>query len=220
MRLFIYLLLGLFALTLSSLMVLLLWPYASPQPDLVSLLLPDSCPAPCWYGINTDETAHRQTAERIMTLPAAQNTGLMEWQFGVGQQVRLENGRDVLIHPQGLRWGDVLSHLGQPTYQTNGNAYDQVAGLGSLYLQFFYAPQRFIVTLLLTDKERLSPLTPVRQLSYPTGPFPRPEGAHDYLPYVRMAPYPYRGGYNCSVAKLKEIKPAQKKKRCSRRCRL
>jgi DNA-binding response OmpR family regulator len=27
-------------------------------------------------------------------------------------------------------------------------------------------------------------------------------------------------GYTCSVAKLKEIKPAQKKKRCSRRCRL
>jgi hypothetical protein len=85
--------------------------------------------------------------------------------------------------------------LGQPDYQANGDGYDHVTGVSGQYLNFFYEPQRFIVTVLLAYDGRLSPLTPVRLLSYPTGPFPVPEGMHQWKPYVRMENYPYYG-YN------------------------
>lgn len=204
MRLFLYALFLAFGLALIALVGITQWPYSDQQTQLMALLLPDSsdptaCPAPCWYGINTDETPHRQTTELILTLPKAENTGLMEWQFstdGTYQQgVRLENGRDIWLHPQGVRLGDVLVALGKPSYQTNGNAYDDVSGMSSQYLQFFYEDQRVVVTVLLPYDGQLSPLTPVRQISYPTGPFPKPDGAHQWNPYVRMENYPLYG-YN------------------------
>lgn len=168
---------------------------ATQNPNSLSLLLPDqSCPAPCWYGINTDTLDHAATVEKIMTLPQAQ--GLIEWSFqmdGQEQRLRLENGRDIYLSPQNMRVGDLIRLMGLADHQTKGSAYD---GQNSYqYLQFFYAEARFVATVLLPyGNERLRPSTPIRQLIYPTGPFETHESAHPWQGFVWLeSGYPFFG---------------------------
>jgi hypothetical protein len=162
-------------------------------PPLVKLVLPDeTCPPPCWNGINTNEDDHAATVERIMELPHAQQAGLLQWTFALDgetlQQVRLENGRDFILKPQGVRLGDMLLALGKGEYQVRGYA---VSGSESgQYVSWFYPEQRILFTVFIPTGGRLSSLTPVHQITYPAGVFPEPDVRHGWVGFLQMEAYP------------------------------
>jgi hypothetical protein len=175
-------------------------------PEEVAIFLPDTsdpqeCPAPCWAGINTDELDHAETVERIMALPQAEGWGLLNWRFAPQGQnwsdVRLENGRELLIRPAELRLGDVLAALGLPDYQVEGYGYDTLNQRGGLYVQWVYKPQGFAVAALLGDEGRLLPGTPLRQVAYlPAIAFIEAEEegyGHEWQGYIWMRNYPVFG---------------------------
>jgi hypothetical protein len=160
---------------------------------LVKLVLPDdSCPPPCWNGSNTNEDDHAATVERIMGLPHAQQTGLLQWTFSPEdetlQQVRLENGRDFVLKLQGVRLGDLLLALGKGDYQVRGYAVN--GSESGQYVSWFYEDLRMLFTVFISDDGRLSPLMPVYQMSYPAGVFPKPDVRHGWVGFLQMEAYP------------------------------
>ena len=161
-------------------------------PETVQILLPDdACPAPCWIGINTDETPHDATVEAIMSLPGAEQIGIIEWTFGsdVAQTVRLERGRDIVLWTAGVRLGQVLSTLGLPDYQIRGNFFDSRRSFSGEYVRFFFADEHMMVTVNISESNRISPQIPVLQISYPAGPFPEPPDSHIWQGYIQMPAY-------------------------------
>lgn len=165
-------------------------------PQTVQILLPDdACPAPCWIGINTDETEHAETVAAIMSLPGAEQVGIIEWTFGsdATQSVRLERGRDVEIRTDGVRLGEVMAVLGLPDYQIRGNIFDARRSLSGEYVRFFFADEHMTVTINATADNRVSPQAPVIQITYPAGPFPQPNDSHTWQGYIHMPAYTPQG---------------------------
>jgi hypothetical protein len=166
------------------------------EPEALQILLPDdTCPAPCWIGVNTDETEHAETVAAIMSLPGAAQEGLIEWTFGSDalQTVRLERGRDVILRTAGIRLGQVLAVLGLPDYQIRGNIFDQRRSISGEYVRLFFAEEHLMVTVNPTESGRISPQTPVIQMSYPAGPFPEPPDSHTWQGYIQMSAYTEMG---------------------------
>ena len=161
-------------------------------PQTLQILLPDdTCPAPCWIGVNTDETEHEATVDAIMSLPGAENVGLLEWTFGsdAPQTVRLERGRDVVLRTAGVRLGQVMAVLGLPDYQIRGNIFDVRRSISGEYVRFFFADEHMMVTVNASDDSRVSPQAPVIQIAYPAGPFPQPTDSHTWQGYIHMPAY-------------------------------
>jgi hypothetical protein len=161
-------------------------------PQALQILLPDdTCPAPCWIGVNTDETEHAATVDAIMSLPGAAQEGIIEWTFGsdARQTVRLERGRDIEIRTAGVRLGQVMAVLGLPDYQIRGNIFDARRSVSGEYVRFYFADEHMMVTVNASDTNRISPQTPVIQIAYPAGPFPQPSDSHLWQGYLHMPAY-------------------------------
>jgi len=165
-------------------------------PETVKILLPDdSCPPPCWIGVNTDETEHAQTVEAIMSLPRAMQEGIIEWTFGTDavQTVRLERGRDVVLRTEGIRLGEILSALDLPDYQLRGNLFNQRRSFAGEYVRFYFAEEHLTVAVDTTENGRISPESPVIQMAYPAGPFPEPPNSHVWQGFIQMPAYTEMG---------------------------
>lgn len=165
-------------------------PTQPPQP--LRYLLPETaCEAPCWQGINTDDTSHADTVEVVLTLPDVQQQSIIEWTFAQPtQRIRLERGRDIVINTVGVRLGDFIAVLGQPDQQVRGNAFDVVNNRSGRYVIWIYEDLQFLlISLLDDDAYRISPQTPIRQVRFPAGVFELPVASHDWAGYVHWDAY-------------------------------
>lgn len=169
---------------------------AAETPEQVAIMLPDdSCPAPCWNGLNPDHADHASTVARVMSLPNAAHSGILEWTFALDealpQQVRLEGGRYFILWPRGVRLGDVLTVMGMGDYQLRGSVIDRRRfNANQEYLQLFYEDEQMTVTVFASLEGRLSPEMPVQMITYPVRPLERPTTAHEWQGFIQMQAYP------------------------------
>lgn len=176
-------------------LILIVTRQAEPNP-LMQLYLPDeSCPAPCWYGINTQEMSHADTTARIMTLPDAEQRELLEWHFSYAgyeeQFVRLHGGKDILLFPRGLRLGDLILAMGWGDWTEQGDYYDtsQHTQTYGYHVLIYYPEHQMTVVALLVGENpaRLTPDSPIWRLMYPSGPFPTPSTQSRLTAFAQQA---------------------------------
>jgi hypothetical protein len=136
-------------------------------PRLVkSILLDESCPSPCWQGIQLGETSLEDTLSTLANLPdAAFQAAHLQGHFSPDSQhwVHWEySGTNskvdwVYLQPEGVRLGDVIAAMGQPAYMLRVATADGKA----ISTIFYYPNQGQTVVVQLERGERYSPLLPV-----------------------------------------------------------